>query len=377
MENMISEISTLEGVTATNHPDQAGQQQYSNNKPAIQFSIFHPVSNYVEGPESLSAVYEGVIEMVQLAEQLGFSGVYFNEGHGNAPNYKSSNARLLMAALSQVTKTIKLGVAVTPLGIKDPRFIAEDIVMLDSLTQGRMDFGLASGYKDHYIQFGLNAQMSKEIYTLKLQMLQAFLKGDTISINNEIARANNAKLGALPEYNDIFQRLFQGTISAEGAHIIGEQGYGLAYTAKNTEAGHAPDYPAQIRKVADAYQSGWSKSPSSHLSRPPIKINVPCHIIGPNENILDKVGDYWDTYWECLTHVPPRTRHCYFNRYLNDGISLFGTKEKVCTNINNIRDNGITNLMCLFNFGNIPREMALDNMRRFSEEIMPLYVTVC
>jgi alkanesulfonate monooxygenase SsuD/methylene tetrahydromethanopterin reductase-like flavin-dependent oxidoreductase (luciferase family) len=82
------------------------------------------------------------------AEALGFEGVLFSEHHFTAYNM-SPSPNLLVAALSQRTSRIRLGVMANITAFHNPRRLAEETAMLDYLTRGRLEVGLGRGADDH------------------------------------------------------------------------------------------------------------------------------------------------------------------------------------------------------------------------------------
>ncbi|HUY19367.1 MAG TPA: LLM class flavin-dependent oxidoreductase [Candidatus Binataceae bacterium] len=89
-------------------------------------------------------LYAARLDEWQRAEQLGFDGVYLAEHHfGSGCLTPSPN--ILVAALSQRTTRMRIGVMVNVMPFHDPVRIAEEAAMLDLLSGGRLDFGVGRG----------------------------------------------------------------------------------------------------------------------------------------------------------------------------------------------------------------------------------------
>jgi alkanesulfonate monooxygenase SsuD/methylene tetrahydromethanopterin reductase-like flavin-dependent oxidoreductase (luciferase family) len=84
-----------------------------------------------------------MLEQVELADSLGFDYVFEVEHHFLEEYSHSSAPELVMAALSQRTKRIRLGhgIVLTPPGYNHPARVAERISTLDLLSNGRAEFG--------------------------------------------------------------------------------------------------------------------------------------------------------------------------------------------------------------------------------------------
>jgi alkanesulfonate monooxygenase SsuD/methylene tetrahydromethanopterin reductase-like flavin-dependent oxidoreductase (luciferase family) len=91
-----------------------------------------------------AALYKARLDEWQRAERLGFDGIYLAEHHfGSGCLTPSPN--LLVAALSQRTTRMRIGVMVNVMPFHDPVRIAEEAAMLDLLSGGRFDFGVGRG----------------------------------------------------------------------------------------------------------------------------------------------------------------------------------------------------------------------------------------
>lgn len=89
------------------------------------------------------AIFEQVA-LVRRAESLGFEKAWVTEHHFNDFSV-SSSILVLMAHLAGVTSTIRLGSAAVLLAFHNPIIVAESIVTLDNLCNGRLLFGIAKG----------------------------------------------------------------------------------------------------------------------------------------------------------------------------------------------------------------------------------------
>ena len=95
-------------------------------------------------------IYNEMLDQVELADSLGFHYVFEVEHHFLEEYSHSSAPELMMAALSQRTKNIRLGhgIALTPPNYNHPARIAERIAALDLLSDGRVEFGTGESASD-------------------------------------------------------------------------------------------------------------------------------------------------------------------------------------------------------------------------------------
>jgi len=100
-------------------------------------------------PEVMVRTYAEHIAAWEEMDRLGFDGVGFNEHHGT-PYGMMNSPNLLAAAISQRTTRLKILIYANLLPIHEPLRLAEEIAMLDCLTNGRLIAGVARGIPREY-----------------------------------------------------------------------------------------------------------------------------------------------------------------------------------------------------------------------------------
>lgn len=83
-------------------------------------------------------------EQTKIAEQMGFDAVFFGEHH-SFPDYWPSPL-LFLASLTRITNRVRLGTSVLVLPLYHPIRLAEDLAMLDHISEGRLIVGLGKGW---------------------------------------------------------------------------------------------------------------------------------------------------------------------------------------------------------------------------------------
>lgn len=90
-----------------------------------------------------SAIRWHIDHLFPKVEDVGFEGVFFSEHHfhGNL----SASPHLYIAATAMRTQRLRLGVMGSVLPMHHPWRVAEEIAILDHLTNGRLEIGYSSG----------------------------------------------------------------------------------------------------------------------------------------------------------------------------------------------------------------------------------------
>ncbi|MFQ6029545.1 MAG: LLM class flavin-dependent oxidoreductase [Dehalococcoidia bacterium] len=99
--------------------------------------------------------YWELLEQVPFAEELGFSSVWLADHQFRSEWSHSSAPDVTLAALSQRTSRMRLGIAVAVPPVQHPLHIAARIATLDIVSKGRVDLGVGrSGYPYQMAAFG-------------------------------------------------------------------------------------------------------------------------------------------------------------------------------------------------------------------------------
>jgi alkanesulfonate monooxygenase SsuD/methylene tetrahydromethanopterin reductase-like flavin-dependent oxidoreductase (luciferase family) len=129
----------------------------------VEFSAFFIGPTLGQGTEP--EVFDAILREGRLAEELGFDAIWLAEHHFDATFSTLPSPNLMMAALSQVTRRIKLGCGINVLPFHDPLRIAEEGAMLDLLTNGRFQWGIGRGITGHELHsFQIEAAHTRTLF---------------------------------------------------------------------------------------------------------------------------------------------------------------------------------------------------------------------
>ncbi|HUZ13932.1 MAG TPA: LLM class flavin-dependent oxidoreductase [Caulobacteraceae bacterium] len=139
----------------------------------MKFGLFYelqlpkPADRDDWNPDDERRIYHDMLEQVALADSLGFDYVFEVEHHFLEEYSHSSAPELMMAALSQRTKNIRLGhgIVLTPPGYNHPARVAERIAALDILSGGRVEFGSGESASETELGgFGVERRLKKAMW---------------------------------------------------------------------------------------------------------------------------------------------------------------------------------------------------------------------
>ncbi|MBL8553116.1 MAG: MsnO8 family LLM class oxidoreductase [Phenylobacterium sp.] len=128
----------------------------------------------VTGEATQAQAVRETIEVARAAERLGYHRLWLAEHH-NIAGLGSPNPEILIAAISQVTSTIRLGSGGVMLVNYSPLKVAETFMELEALAPGRIDLGVGRALGADGRTGGALRSVGSEAFPRYFQLLAAWL----------------------------------------------------------------------------------------------------------------------------------------------------------------------------------------------------------
>jgi probable F420-dependent oxidoreductase len=117
--------------------------------------------------------YREIVDLVRLAETIGFDSAWVSEHHGSSDGYMPSLLPVL-AGLAAATDHIKLGTGVLLTPFHHPLRLAEDAATVDLISGGRLILGLGLAWREEeFRMFGvpMNERVRRTVETIDIMRL--------------------------------------------------------------------------------------------------------------------------------------------------------------------------------------------------------------
>ena len=149
--------------------------------------------------------WDELVRRVQLAEQLGFEGVWgfdhFQPMYGEGPG-ETFEGMTTLAALAGVTSTIRLGLLVTGVTYRHPSVLAAQALTIDHASHGRLDLSLgAAWHAGEHRELGIPFPELGERFDLledALEILSRLFTGETVSYEGHTVSLHGARMQPTP-----------------------------------------------------------------------------------------------------------------------------------------------------------------------------------
>jgi alkanesulfonate monooxygenase SsuD/methylene tetrahydromethanopterin reductase-like flavin-dependent oxidoreductase (luciferase family) len=223
----------------------------------------------MRGPEfgtKLPELYAAACEMVRFADRSGIDRVWIAEHHGAEDNYIPSPF-VLGGAFAAITKAIRITLNAIILPLHNPVEIAEQVGVLDQISQGRLEVVFAAGYvKSEFARFGVSLGDRARLLDDGIALILRALSGERFEANGRevfvrplpiqpledifytgggveasARRAARFKLGFVPMKRDLFT-VYDAECARLGhrpGRTLGPYGPISIYVAEDPEAARA------------------------------------------------------------------------------------------------------------------------------------------
>jgi alkanesulfonate monooxygenase SsuD/methylene tetrahydromethanopterin reductase-like flavin-dependent oxidoreductase (luciferase family) len=346
-------------------------------------------------PEVAINTYRNHIKAWVELEKQGFDGVAINEHHGT-PFGLGNSPNLMAAALSQLTEKLKILVYANLLPIHEPLRLAEELAMLDCMTNGRLIAGVARGAPREYNIFNVPMSESRGRFNEAFDVMRGAWTEDRFSFDGEFYKYRDVSIWPRPvqqPHPPIWVPLTGSKETIEWA---------AAHDATITPGVFAGSMREDtIRYFAECQEKHGRKVQSDKIC-----IMVDCYVADSKQQAVDEYGEYlmylfntllgYDQVWQdevnkkgyysstAFEHLREGTKGTLaedgtvFNEWTMDTVRAaaehmpMGTADQVIERIiAECDDAGANNVLLVCNRGHMPHEMYLNQIRRIGKEVLP------
>ncbi len=205
-------------------------------------------------PDAVTGLFARYLDLWVRDEALGFEGIFFSEHHFGRSYSPSPN--LLIAALSQRTKRLRLGVMGVVLPYYHPARVVEEIGMLDHLTGGRLEIGTAIGVPQELSRLNMTMAEARERNDEIVTVIDAALTNRVISHHGKYFSFSDLRLLPRPLQKPSPPR-WTTVVSTESARRAARRRIKISTGFNSTD---------RVRQIFDAYReeaaaAGFAASP--------------------------------------------------------------------------------------------------------------------
>ncbi|HEY7990446.1 MAG TPA: LLM class flavin-dependent oxidoreductase [Stellaceae bacterium] len=335
---------------------------------ALQFGVFDHIDD--NGSSRLGELYESRLKLIELYERAGFRSYHIAEHH-STPLGMAPSPSVFLAAVAQRTKKLRFGPLLYVTPMYHPVRLAEEIVMLDHMSGGRLELGLgrgASGIEIGGYDVDPDTGPARNIEATEL-ILKA-LTSDVLNHEGKFYKAKNVRVAAHPVQKP-HPPLWFAPIEPERAEFAARRGANIVTLVP----------PPLAKSVFDAYRHEWKHLGKPERAMPLIGVSRHVVIADTDEKALaiaeaayagwrNNMKFLWD--WAGIAFPVPFLIPPKFTDLMQMGTAVAGTPDRVRGFIEKaVAETGITYVVCDIMFGSMPVADAARTVDLLAEDVMP------
>ena len=193
----------------------------------MKFGLFYQIQVPRPWSEESEAkrIWEA-LEQIPYAEEMGYDSVWFSEHHFRPEWSHNSAPDLTLAAVSQRTTRIRLGIGVVLAPIHHPLHTAARMATLDILSRGRVDVGIGrTGYPYQLTPYGTNLQDTRGMWEEYARLLPRIWTEEIVSHEGQYYHIPPREVVPKPLQKP-HPPLWSACSSEETTRMAGEMGLG-------------------------------------------------------------------------------------------------------------------------------------------------------
>jgi alkanesulfonate monooxygenase SsuD/methylene tetrahydromethanopterin reductase-like flavin-dependent oxidoreductase (luciferase family) len=324
----------------------------------MRYSIFSVQDHYPHEARTVAELYRQVLDQAVLAEELGYDTFFVAEHHfheyGVVPN-----PAVMLAAIAQRTRTLKLGSAISIATFHHPLTLAESYAMVDVLSGGRLVYGVGSGYLPHeFAGYGIDPETKRFRFDENLALVERALAGERITFSGDWNELDAVQINVPTVQQPV--PVYVAILRKEVAFHIGRQGRGIL-CVPYASTGHV----SEIGDMVTEYERG--RADAGHQSHGDAVFALHAHVADTDEQARANAAEPFERYVDSRLYA----RRQSYDDVLASGLGLFGSVDTVTKQLIALHGMGVRHVMFLQNFGLMPQDAVLRSMRAVAEQVMP------
>ena len=330
----------------------------------MKFGIFVFGDNHPELGRSVAKYYEEVLTMSEWAEELGFDSFWIGEHHfywygtGVSPP-------MIIAAIAQRTKKVRLGPAVSVLPFHHPLIVAEEYALADNLCGGRLNFAIGSGFSPvEYKTFGMTMEEARERYWESFDLILKAWTRDEFSHNGKYFQIEKGSLYMKPLQKPLPPTWIAAS-SDETLIKAGEMGFatmGIPFARSNSMG--------EVREKNDLFKNSYLRA--GHKQAPDIIVALHVYLDRSEADAVKSARRPFERVVDYLTkYRRPGSKAPDFDTIKKEKLAAFSDPEEACAIFRDYEKIGVTHIIAMVNFGGVPMAEVRRTMELMSKEVFP------
>ena len=274
---------------------------------------------------------------------------------------------MLIAALGQRTKRIRLGPAVSVLPLHHPLHLAEEYALADNLCGGRLNFAIGSGFSpNEYKMFGMTMEEAREKYWETFDVILKAWTQEEFSHQGKHYQIEDGSLYVKPVQKPMPPTWIAAS-SDETLIRAGELGFpimGIPFVRSTSLS--------EVKQKNELFMD--SSVRAGHKEKPEIMVALHVYLQPSEQDAVDSARPYFARVVDYLKkYRRPGARVPDFDTIKKDQLALFSNPEGACAIFREYEKIGVSHVIAMVNFGGVPMPDVRRTLELMSTEVFPKF----
>jgi alkanesulfonate monooxygenase SsuD/methylene tetrahydromethanopterin reductase-like flavin-dependent oxidoreductase (luciferase family) len=326
--------------------------------------------------------YAEMLELIELAESLGFDVAWLAELHFGGAFSLLANPLMVVPVIAQRTRRIRIGTAVTLLPLHHPLSCAEQAATADLLSDGRLEFGVGRGsIPTQFHGFRVPLAENRARFDEALAIIRLAWTQERFSYQGRFYDIENLSVVPKPVQRP-HPPIRVGVHTPESFAHVGDLGLPIYSGTTTTPLPQLRECMARYREHLAAAGHPWQNDQMALM----FPMHVGASGAAAREAMRPGVHQYYRNVQTIFSQLPESFgEHLPRLRMINETVAnlpfekfcreqgVFGDAAEVVDRLQAARDEfGLSQIIGWFDQGSmLPREEVERTLRRFAEQVMP------
>jgi alkanesulfonate monooxygenase SsuD/methylene tetrahydromethanopterin reductase-like flavin-dependent oxidoreductase (luciferase family) len=328
------------------------------------------------------------LEQVEWTEELGFDEVWFTEHHFIDYGLSVDPSSLAAAAASR-TRRVRIGLAAAILPFHHPLRLAEQMALVDIISNGRLDVGVGRGNRPaEFAGYCIPQIESRDRFEETVEILRLAWTQERFSFHGRFFDFDDVRIIPKP-LQQPHPPIYQVCVSKDGIENTALRGWPMlnsvltgpvdqlvanrdTYVATLEKSGRNPaDIAALLARwgvsrqiyVADTDAQALAEARSAEMwyQESFRRFVVP-----------ERIEDAHPSLQPGFRAMAEKLGKVTWDDLVRETLA-FGSPDTVARHIEHMRDLGVGQVLCWMNFGGLPQDRIRRSMELFAREVMPRF----
>jgi alkanesulfonate monooxygenase SsuD/methylene tetrahydromethanopterin reductase-like flavin-dependent oxidoreductase (luciferase family) len=328
------------------------------------------------------------LTQVEWSEELGFDEVWFTEHHFIDYGLSVDPATLAAAAASR-TRRVRLGLAAAILPFHHPLRLAEQMALVDILSDGRLDVGVGRGNRPaEFAGYRVPQQESRERFDETVDVMQRGWTEERFSYHGRFFSFDDVRVIPKPVQRP-HPPLYQVCVTKDGIENTALRGWpmlnSVLFGPVDQLLANRDTYVNTLEKAGRTSEEIAALLARWGVSRQIYVADTDAKALAEAKDaelwyqdsfrrfvIPERIEDAHPTLQPAFRAMAERLGKVTWEGLVGETLA-FGSPDTVARHIEYMRSIGVGQVLCWMNFGGLPQDKIRRSMELFAREVIPRF----